>query len=91
MTTRLEFATQQLAQDAADAIHVEMQRVDSDYKRSVDAGHTTAWAIPYFSEETQTWCVNVKDRADKALQPVDRARLKPILKPVVEVSTVGKK
>ena len=78
MNDRLEFATQQEAQDCADAIHVEMQKKDKDYEASVKAGHTTAWAIPY--QDGAVWCVNVKDRGRKAVKGADISKLKPILK-----------
>ena len=80
MNDRLEFATKQEAQDCADALHVEMQKKDKDYERSVKAGHTTAWAIPYQDETTLVWCVNVKDRGRKAVKGADISKLKPILK-----------
>ena len=84
MNDRLEFATRLLAQAAADRIHAKMQQVDADYARSVSAGQTTAWAIPYLDDVTGNWCVNVKDRGRKAAEPGDLPKLKPILKPVVE-------
>ena len=80
MNDRLEFATQQEAQDCADAIHVELQKKDKDYEKSVIAGHTTAWAIPYQDETTLVWCVNVKDRWKKAVKAADVAKLKEIKK-----------
>jgi len=80
MNDRLEFATQQEAQDCADAIHVEMQKKDKDYEASVKAGHTTAWAIPYQDGTALVWCVNVKDRGRKAVKGADISKLKPILK-----------
>ena len=78
MNDRLEFATQQEAQDAADAIHAKMIQVDKDYERSVIAGQTTAWAIPY--KDGAVWCVNVKDRGRKAVKAADVAKLKEIKK-----------
>lgn len=85
MNTRLEFATEALAQACADKVHAEMQKVDPDYAKSVQLGHTTAWAIPYYDDKALVWCVNIKDRADKAITPVERSRLKEITKPVVEI------
>lgn len=78
MSTRLEFATQQEAQDAADALHVEMVKKDKDYEASVNAGHTTAWAIPY--QDGAVWCVNVKDRGRKGVKGADIPKLKAIQK-----------
>lgn len=76
MNDRLEFATQQEAQDAADALHVEMKKKDKDYEASANAGQTTAWAIPYL--DGAVWCVNVKDRGRKAVKAADAAKLKTI-------------
>lgn len=90
MKTRLEFTTRALAQAKADAIHLAMISADPDYARSVQAGHTLRWAIPYQDETTLVWCVNVKERGDKALAPSDRAKLKEITKPVVEATGVTK-
>ena len=78
MNDRLEFPTQQEAQDCADAIHAKMQAVDPAYAKSVAAGQTTAWAIPY--QDGAVWCVNVKQRGAKGLQPGDVPKLKPIVK-----------
>ena len=80
MNDRLEFASQALAQDAADRIHAKLIQVDADYARSVAKGHTTAWAIPYFDETANAWCVNVKDRGRKAVKAADVAKLKEIKK-----------
>ena len=80
MSTRLEFATQQAAQTAADEIHAKMIQVDKDYARSVQAGQTTAWAIPYQLAGSKVWCVNVKQRGAKGLRPGDVPQLKPIVK-----------
>ena len=78
MNDRLEFATQQAAQTAADEIHAKMIQVDKDYERSVLAGQTTAWAIPY--QDGAVWCVNVKQRGAKGLRPGDVPKLRPIVK-----------
>ena len=80
MNDRLEFATQQEAQDCADAIHVELQKKDKDYEKSVLAGHTTAWAIPYQDEKSGAWCVNVNDRGRKGAKGADISKLKAIPK-----------
>ena len=86
MTTRLEFPTQQAAQIAADEIHAKMIQTDKDYERSVLAGNTTAWAIPY--QDGAVWCVNVKDRGRKGVKAADVSKLKPFA--VKEVATVEK-
>jgi hypothetical protein len=91
MNDRLEFPTFVAAQNAADRIHAKMIQVDADYAASVQAGHTTAWAIPYQDETTGQWCVNVKDRGRKATEPGDQAKLKEILKAVVAGETVRPK
>ena len=78
MNDRLEFATQQEAQDCADAIHAKMQQVDPDYAESVANGWTTAWAIPY--QDGAVWCVNVKDRGRKGAKGADISKLKAIPK-----------
>ena len=78
MNDRLEFATQQEAQLCADEIHAKLIQTDKDYERSVLSGNTTAWAIPY--KDGAVWCVNVKDRARKAVKGADISKLKPILK-----------
>ena len=80
MNDRLEFASQALAQDAADRIHAKMIQVDADYARSVAKGHTTAWAIPYQDEKSGAWCVNVKDRGRKGAKGADISKLKAIPK-----------
>ena len=71
-----DLATQAEAQACADAIHAKMQEVDPAYAKSVAAGHTTAWAIPY--QDGAVWCVNVKQRGGKGLRPGDVPKLKPI-------------
>lgn len=82
MNDRLEFSTQQEAQDCADAIHAKMIAVDADYAKSAANGWTTAWAIPYQDETSLKWCVNVKDRGRKAVKAADVANLKTIPKAV---------
>ena len=76
MNDRLEFATRIEAQAFADKMHANMISVDPDYAKSVQAGHTTAWAIPYQDETSGQWCVNVKDRGRKATEPGDQGKLK---------------
>lgn len=96
MNDCLEFLTEAEAQVIADAIHAKMIAVDANYARSVQQGHTTAWAIPYQERDAAgkvvgtLWYVNVKDRARKAVAPADLPKLKPILKPVA-VETVKPK
>lgn len=91
MNDRLEFATQEEAQTAADRIHLKMIEVDADYARSVSLGHTTAWAIPYQDRDANgnvigtLWYVNIKDRGRKAAEPEDLPKLKPIIKPEVVI------
>ena len=86
MNDRLEFATQEEAQLMADKLHANMIAVDPEYAKSVQKGHTTAWAIPYQDEKTLVWCVNVKDRGRKAAEPADLVKLKPFaVKDVVTV------
>ena len=90
MNDRLEFSTRIEAQAFADKMHANMIAVDPDYAKSVQKGHTTAWAIPYQERDAAgkvvgtLWYVNVKDRGRKAAEPGDLPKLKPILKPVVE-------
>jgi len=57
-----------------------MQEGDPAYAKSVAAGHTTAWAIPYQLAGSKAWCVNVKDRGFKAIKPTEVPKLKPIVK-----------
>ena len=96
MNDRLEFATQEEAQAAADKLHANMIAVDPDYASSVAKGHTTAWAIPDQERDADgkvigpRWYVNVKDRGRKAAEPADLVRLKPFSKPVAELETVTK-
>lgn len=80
MNDRLEFATKAEAQIAADEIHAKLIQTDKDYERSVLAGNTTAWAIPY--QDGAVWCVNVKDRGRKGVKGADVANLKTIPKAV---------
>lgn len=77
---RLEFPTQQQAQTAADEIHAKLIQVDKDYAKSVAAGHTTAWAIPYQLADSKVWCVNVKTRGAQGIKAGDETKLKPIIK-----------
>ena len=85
---RLEFASKALAQAQADKIHAAQIARDPEYARSVAAGQTTAWAIPYQDEVSGAWCVNVKDRGRPALNGSDRAALKPFA--VVAQQDLGK-
>lgn len=78
MNDRLEFPTQQDAQIAADEIHAKLIQTDKDYERSVLAGNTTAWAIPYL--DGAVWCVNVKARGRKGVKGADIPKLKAIPK-----------
>ena len=83
MNDRLEFATRIEAQAFADKMHANMIAVDPDYAKSVQKGHTTAWAIPYQERDAAgkvigtLWYVNVKDRGRKAAEPADLVKLKP--------------
>ncbi len=82
MNDRIEFATRIEAQAFADKMHANMISVDPDYAKSVQKGHTTAWAIPYQERDAAgkvvgtLWYVNVKDRGRKACEPSDATRLK---------------
>ena len=82
MNDRLEFATRIEAQAFADKMHANKISVDPDYAKSVAAGHTTAWAIPYQERDIDgnivgtLWYVNVKDRGRKACEPSDLVKLK---------------
>ena len=82
MNDRLEFSTRIEAQAFADKMHANMIAVDPDYAKSVQKGHTTAWAIPYQERDIDgkvvgtLWYVNVKDRGRKACEPADATRLK---------------
>ena len=97
MNDRLEFATRILAQAFADKMHANMISVDPDYAKSVQKGHTTAWAIPYQERDAAgkvvgtLWYVNVKDRGRKAAEPADLVKLKPFSKPVAVVAEDTKK
>lgn len=92
MNDRLEFATRIEAQAFADKMHANMISVDPDYAKSVQKGHTTAWAIPYQERDAAgkvvgtLWYVNVKDRGRKACEPADATRLKTFA--VKEVAAV---
>ena len=92
MNDRLEFATRIEAQAFADKMHANMIAVDPDYAKSVQKGHTTAWAIPYQERDEAgkvigtLWYVNVKDRGRKAAEPADLVKLKPFA--VKEVAAV---
>ena len=97
MNDRLEFATRIEAQAFADKMHANMIAVDPDYARSVKAGQTTAWAIPYQDRDAAgkvigtLWYVNVKDRGRKAAEPADLVKLKPFaVKEVAAIETVTK-
>lgn len=71
--SRLEFATQSEAQACADSIHQRMAANFTAYARSVAAGQTLRWAIPYQDVDESgrpigsNWYVNVKDRCDSVL------------------------
>ena len=94
MNDRLEFATRIEAQAFADKMHANMISVDPDYAKSVQKGHTTAWAIPYQERDAAgkvvgtLWYVNVKDRGRKAVEPADATRLKTFA--VKEVAVIEK-
>lgn len=77
--SRLEFATQQEAQDCADSLHQRMVGQDSAYGTSAGSGKTTAWAIPYQDRDrddniipTSPWYVNVKNRCDRVMTQQER-------------------
>ena len=97
MNDRLEFATEAEAQAMAEKLHANMITEDREYAKSVAAGHTTAWAIPY--QETDAdgnpiakslWYVNVKDRGRIAVESTDVAMLKPFSISTVTVEEVIK-
>ena len=97
MNDRLEFATRIEAQAFADKMHANMIAVDPEYAKSVQKGHTTAWAIPYQERDAAgkvigtLWYVNVKDRGRKAAEPADLVKLKPFaVKEVAAIETVTK-
>lgn len=71
---RLEFAVQANAQSLADRTHTWMVANDSEYARSVGAGQTLRWAIPYF--DTTVWCTNIKTRSFNSLSGPERSAVK---------------
>ena len=96
MNDRLEFATRIEAQAFADKMHANMIAVDPDYAKSVQLGHTTAWAIPYQERDAAgkvigtLWYVNVKDRGRKAAEPGDLTKLKPFAEKEIVAADVTK-
>lgn len=79
---RLEFTTRAAAQAFSDAIHARMIARHSAYARSAQAGHTSAWAMPYRDLDANrnpvgNWWVNLKERVAPVLMPAERSALKP--------------
>jgi hypothetical protein len=80
---RLEFATRGAAQLKADEIHAWMIANRTAYAKSVNAGKTTAWAIPYQDLDVNDnpintlWYVNAKERCRSALSSAEQLTLKP--------------
>lgn len=79
---RLEFALKADAQAFAAKVHAQMIATNPDYAKSVTAGQTTAWAIPYQDRDAEgkvigtLWYVNVKYRCLGAMTAQERGAIK---------------
>lgn len=75
---RSEYILKTDAQTFADKIHAWMISNIPHYARSVLAGQTLRWAIPYQDEVPTVWGVNVKDRCIGSLTAPEVSALKSI-------------
>lgn len=76
---RLQAASQSAQQTLADRIHAWLIANSTDYSRSVSAGQTLRWAVPYQMRDQNgnvidpNWQVNIKDRSYNALTAPEKA------------------
>lgn len=80
---RLRYPDQLMAATKASEINAWMTANNTAYAKSVAAGQTTAWAIPYQDLDANGvplypyWFVNCKVRVSGALSPAETSALYP--------------